>query len=354
MLEILSNMPRWLKLSFIFPLLCLNGILFAFVIDYFQPFINSLIIASIIAFLLELLIELLTKKGLKRSLAITIVILSALIILVITSFILIPILFQQLDELLVNVPQWINQANEYISSNISIFDRFNINIDSVFEQINSKISSIIKTIGTQTFTILFTTINSVFNVLFILILTIFLLIGGEKFWEGIFSWFPQPWHQKIPNYLSSTFKDYFFSRLILVGFASIARGIIFVILGVPSAILFAFGIGIASLVPFIGGVVTILGTLLLFFKSGQLALLFFIFATIIDQITDNVIAPRFMGELIGLNPIWLITSLFIGAKFGGLLGIFLAVPLASVIKKIVDDIRSSVNSPIVTITENNI
>lgn len=352
MLEKLSKIPRWLRLSLIFPILCLNGFLLTLLIKYLEPLISFLVISSIIAFLLELLIQLLTKKGLKRPLAISLVLLSALIILVITSFILVPILIQQLDDLLINAPKWIDQANQYINDEIPLFNRFSVNIDSIIEQITSKISTIIKTIGTQTITILFTTINSVFSVLFILILTIFLLLGGDKFWQGIFSWFPSPWDDKIPNYLSDTFKDYFFSRLILVGFASIARGIIFVILGVPSAILFAFGIGIASLVPFIGGVVTLLVTLLLIFKSGQLALLFFIFATIIDQITDNVVAPRFMGELIGLNPIWLIIALFIGAKLGGLLGIFLAVPLASVIKKIIDDFRSPIDSSIIIIHEN--
>lgn len=353
MLEILSNIPRWLKLSFLFPILCLNGILLAFLINYLQPFISFLIIASIIAFLLELLIKLLINKGVKRTLAITIVLLSALIILTIISFILVPILIQQLDELLINVPKWIEQGNEYVASKKPFFDRFPINIDSIIQEVTSQISKIIKTISTQTISILFTTVNSVFSVLFILILTIFLLIGGDKFWEGIFSWFPQPWNEKVPDYLNQTFKDYLFSRLLLVGFASIARGIVFFLLGVPSPILFAFGIGIAGLVPILAGVVTILGTLLLIFKSGQLALLFFISATLIDQITDNVISPRFMGELIGLNPIWLIISLFIGAKLGGLLGLFLAVPLASVIKKIVDDLRSPIDSSMAILPEND-
>ncbi|WP_373478539.1 AI-2E family transporter [Geminocystis sp.] len=343
MLEKISQLPRWLRLSFIFPLLCLNGVLFALLINYLQPLISFLIIATIIAFLLELLIELLIQKGLKRGLAIILVLLSAVIILVSISFILIPILIQQLDDLLINAPTWIDQANQYLSSDLPIFKRFSIDIHSILEEITGKIANILKTVGTQTLTILLTTINSVFNVLFILILTIFLLLGGDRFWQGIFSWFPKPWNHKIPHYLSQTFKDYFFSRLILVGFASIARGIIFVYLGVPSAILFAFGIGIASLVPFVGGIVTILGTLLLLFKNGQLALLFFVFATIIDQITDNVVAPRFMGEVIGLNPIWLIISLFIGAKLGGLLGLFLAVPLASVIKKLFDDLLDQLN-----------
>ncbi|WP_017294498.1 AI-2E family transporter [Geminocystis herdmanii] len=340
MLEKLGEIPRWLRLSLIFPLLCLNGFLLTLLINYFQPIFSFLIIASILAFLLELLIKLLIQKGVKRALAITIVLLSALFVLIITTFILLPILSQQLQELLISAPKWVDQANKYLLSELPIFDKLSINVDSIIQQITSKISTIIKTVGGQTVNILFTTINSVFNVLFILILTVFLLIGGEKFWLGIFSWFPEPWHEKIPNYLSETFKDYFFSRLILVGIASIVRGFIFVLLGVPYAILFAFGIGIASLVPLLGGIVTLLGTLLLIFKSGQLALLFFICATIIDQLTDNVFAPRIMGELIGLNPVWLIISLVIGAKIGGLLGVFLAVPLASVIKKIIDDFRS--------------
>lgn len=340
MLNKIKAIPPWLRTILVFPLLCLNGFLLILVIDYLQPLVSFLIIASILAFLLELLINLLEQKGLKRALAITIVLFSSLLLLITLTFILFPILSQQLEELLINAPKWIEQANYYFTNELPILDKFPLNFDSIIEQITGKISYIIKTLGSQTLTIVFTTINSIFNVLFIIILTIFLLIGGEKFRTGIFSWLPHPWQDKIPNYMQETFKDYFFSRLILVGSASVIRGLCFVLLGVPYGILFAFGIGLASLVPFLGGVVTILGTLLLIFKSGQLALLFFICATIIDQITDNVIAPRFMGELIGLNPVWLIIALFIGAKLGGLLGIFLAVPLASVVKKIFDDLRS--------------
>ena len=50
MLEKISQLPRWLRLSFIFPLLCLNGVLFALLINYLQPLISFLIIATIIAF----------------------------------------------------------------------------------------------------------------------------------------------------------------------------------------------------------------------------------------------------------------------------------------------------------------
>ncbi len=339
MWEKISNLPRWLKLAFTFPLLALNGVLLALLINYLQPLVSFLIIASIIAFLLELVIELLVQNGSKRSIAITLVLVSAFVITLVFLVILVPVLVEQLEELIINAPKWIDQANDFVISQLPLFEKFNINIESFIQEITERLTFILKTLGNQTINIVVGTITSVFNVLFIFILTIFLLIGGEKFWQGIFSWIPQPWSEKVPQYLRKTFKDYFFSRLILAGISSIVRAIIFALLGVPSAILFAFGIGIGSLIPFAAAVVTLFGTVLLLFKSLKLAILFLVICTIIDQITDNVIAPRLMGELIGLNPIWLIISLFIGAKLGGILGLFLAVPLASVIKKIIDDLR---------------
>ena len=58
------------------------------------------------------------------------------------------------------------------------------------------------------------------------------------------------------------------------------------------------------------------------------------------QINDNVIAPRLMGGMIGLNPVWIILSLFIGGKVAGILGLLIAVPIASVLKSTIDIIRS--------------
>ncbi|MCZ8057243.1 MAG: AI-2E family transporter, partial [Microcystis sp. LE19-12.2C] len=52
------------------------------------------------------------------------------------------------------------------------------------------------------------------------------------------------------------------------------------------------------------------------------------------------IAPRLMGGMIGLNPVWIILSLFIGGKVAGILGLLIAVPIASVLKSTIDIIRS--------------
>jgi predicted PurR-regulated permease PerM len=59
-------------------------------------------------------------------------------------------------------------------------------------------------------------------------------------------------------------------------------------------------------------------------------------------VVDQVIQPRLMGSIVGLQPAWLLISLPIGARLGSLLGLgellglLLAVPLASCTKTYLD------------------
>ena len=65
-------------------------------------------------------------------------------------------------------------------------------------------------------------------------------------------------------------------------------------------------------------------------------------AIVVGQIVDQVIQPRLMGSIVGLQPAWLLIALPIGARvgdlfgFGDLLGLLLAVPVASCVKTLAD------------------
>jgi len=65
-------------------------------------------------------------------------------------------------------------------------------------------------------------------------------------------------------------------------------------------------------------------------------------AITVGQVVDQVIQPRLMGSIVGLQPAWLLISLPIGSRLGSLLGLgellglLLAVPLASCGKTFLD------------------
>lgn len=91
-------------------------------------------------------------------------------------------------------------------------------------------------------------------------------------------------------------------------------------------------IGCTALVPVVGAYVgTVLCALLLVMVSPVATLAFIIFLLILQQIEGNIIYPRVVGTSIGLPGIWVLTAVTIGAGTGGILGVLLSVPVASIL-----------------------
>ncbi|MCS7225384.1 MAG: AI-2E family transporter [Gloeomargarita sp. SKYB31] len=65
----------------------------------------------------------------------------------------------------------------------------------------------------------------------------------------------------------------------------------------------------------------------------------------VDQIVDNVITPRILGNLTGLNPVWVLLSLLISSQAASVVGVLLAVPLAGLLKRIFAEFLQAPLSP---------
>lgn len=343
MFKAFSELPKWLRLAIVFPILFLNGFLFVLLLNYFRTLVTYFIIANLLAFLLELALQSLQDRGVARKWAVTIVLLSTLFMVAVSAFILLPLMTTQLNDLLTKAPHWFEETRQklYNLSESPLLRKLPIDLGKNATKTVENFFERIEGVATHVLVLLAGTLGRLFDTLIVLLFTIFLLAAGDRFWRGILSWLPEPWDRKIPLYTEKTFKDYFYSRLILAGISTAACILVFLLLGIPYPALFALALGISSLIPVVSGILGILLTALLCLNSLAMGFKFFISASIISQIVDNVIAPRLMGDLIGLNPIWLLISLFIGAQIGGILGLLLAVPVASVIKQIIEDLRVS-------------
>ena len=71
--------------------------------------------------------------------------------------------------------------------------------------------------------------------------------------------------------------------------------------------------------------------LLLVMVSPIKALVFLVFLVVLQQIEGNVIYPKVVGTSIGLPGIWVLAAVTIGGGVGGLVGVLLSVPVASVL-----------------------
>lgn len=350
-MESLNKLPRQLSIGLTFPLIFLNGWLLILLARQLQPLLSILITATLIAFLLDYPIRFLHERGVYRGLAVGIVFLLFLAIVSTVGLFLGPIILRQANELLIRLPDWLKSGQQQLQSleNWAVAQQLPLDLSSTYNQLIERLTSVLRSLTSQLIGLIFNTIGSIVNVFLTLVFSIFLVLRGESLWNGILSWFPEQWNRQIRESLPYNFERFIAGQAILATIIGIAQTVAQLILGVPLAQLFGFGIGAASLIPFGGTTTIIVVSLLLSLTNFWLGFKVLVVAIVINQICENVLGPRIVGELTGLNPVWMLISLDIGIRVGGVLGLLIAVPIASFIKVTFDTIRASTSNPTTTL-----
>lgn len=342
MLQLASKLPRWFSLGLAFPILFLNGWLLLRLVDQLEPLVSILIAATLIAFLLDYPIRFLEQLGAKRSVAVGLVFLIFLLLLGLLVLVLGPLILQQANELLTKLPEWIESGRRQLNDLESWADtqQLPIDISGAITQAIDRLTSSLRSLTRQIVNLLFNTIGSLVNIFLTVVFAVFLVFRGQSLWSGILGWLPNEWNTQIREYLPDNFERYIVGQATLAAILATLQTINLFILGVPLALLFGFAIGTASLVPLGGTIGIITVSLLVSLQNFWLGAKVLLAAVVVNQISESVIGPRIVGELIGLNPVWMLISVFIGFKLKGALGLFIAVPIASFIKGTADRFRA--------------
>ncbi|MGE4581999.1 MAG: AI-2E family transporter, partial [Synechococcus sp.] len=163
---------------------------------------------------------------------------------------------------------------------------------------------------------------------------------------GLAQWLPEQWRDRVTGTLERTFRGYFAGQVVLALILSAGQLLVFTLLEIPYGVLFAVLIGFTTLIPYASAISIIFVSAVLGVQDPRTGLELLAAAILVGQLVDQVIQPRLMGSIVGLQPAWLLISLPIGSRvgaifgFGDLLGLLLAVPVASCIKSLADAARS--------------
>ncbi|QZZ20315.1 AI-2E family transporter [Leptothermofonsia sichuanensis E412] len=326
---------RLLVLGLIGPIVALNVWLLSQIFRYFEHLITLLVIAAILAFLLNYPVRLFQYLRLSRSQAVTVVLLVTFAVLVLAGLTLVPLVTIQTTQLVNKIPEWLEASRQ----NLDAFDfwakRHNLPLDlkGFSGRINTQIESQLQTLASQAVGLALGTLSGIIDTILVLVLAFYMLLYGGRLWQGSINLFPPQIGIPLSESLRLNFQNFFITQILLAIFMAIALIPIFISMQVPFALLFAILIGISELIPFIGAALGIgLVTLVVMLQDVGLGLQVGIAATILHQIRDNILAPRMMGDFIGLNPIWIVIALLVGLQIAGFLGVVIAVPIAGTIK----------------------
>ena len=335
------NIQNLLLIGLGFPAVGLNLWVLSQFFRYFEHLITVLTIAALIAFLLNYPVKILERVHFRRIPAIIGVLLVSLTLIVILGVTVVPNAIDQTTQLIRQIPEWIQSSND----NINAWEEWgkskglSIDFNVLRSQINAKIDAQLQIIGSQVLGIAVGTLSGAIDTFSIVVLSIYMLLYGDQLWSGIVEILPDRLAIPLSDSLRLNFQNFFISQLILGTFMICALTPTFFFLNVPFGLSFAIFIGATELIPFIGASLGIgLVTIVIMLKNFGLGLSVLIAAIVIQQVKDNLLAPKLMGEFTGLNPIAILICLLTGGQIAGLLGIIVSVPIVGTIKGTLDAI----------------
>jgi len=186
-----------------------------------------------------------------------------------------------------------------------------------------------------------TVIRSVFGI----VISIYFLFGKERlfvhFKRFIYAAFKTEHANTILEYgraINRIFFDFIISKLLQAFVIFILGLTILVPFDIPLAPLISLFLAITNMIPYIGpwlgGIPSVLLALLFNPIKGLIVLLFIIGMQIVDNL---FIGPKIMSDRVGISPLLVIAGVAIGGTLGGIVGMFLGVPLVAVTKLVFYD-----------------
>jgi len=333
------------------PILVLNFWAVSSILHYFGVLVGILIVSSLLAFLLNYPVSWLVAHGAQREPSSIVVFLLTLALLTALGIILVPVVITQAQQLVLRLPDWIESGRQQL---IVLSQRAEeagvpIDLDAVTTQLVDRLREQLQVLTRGVLNLAVGTVSGVLDILIdgviTVVLTFYLVQHGDELWDSLVQWLPARIQQPFSQTLRLSFQNYFLGQLILGTSMASTLIPIFLILKVPFGLLFGLTIGTMALIPFGGSVGIAVVTLLVTLQNFWLGVKVLIASLIVQQIVDNLIAPRILGSVTGLNPVWVFISILTGAKVAGLLGVVLAVPTAFVVKVALMALRSRLVLP---------
>lgn len=327
-----------------------------------KPFLIGLLISYILLmpcrkiekFYRKFKFKLISKRARGLS-VITTYILAILIIIILINCIL-PIIRESIVELFGNIPGYYESLiHKYNELSEDSFLKSDIIRDKFDELQNFDIKQFLTTNNERIIEYTRNIINvflGIFDVFVSLVVSVYILLQRgqiinflRKLSRAIFK---KETYEVVNKYFmraNEVFFTFISSQLLDAIIVGILTTIAMLILKVKYAPLIGFMIGLFNMIPFIGAIVAVGIGIFITFITGGLgkAIAMAVVVIILQQIDANIINPKIIGSSLEISSLLVLFAITLGGAYLGIIGMFLAVPIAVVIKTILMDYINTKN-----------
>ncbi|MCA9916969.1 MAG: AI-2E family transporter [Anaerolineales bacterium] len=323
----------------------------------FQSLISQLVVAAILAYIMNPIAVMIDRRTrLKRTTGILILYL-LLALAVVGGFIALGFAaFEQVSSLIEQVPQLITDTTavieEFTTRTDPLFEMgplsftpASIDLQIIQDQLMGMVEPAVSQGGQLVTDFATATLTTMGNLLFIFIISIYLAIEIPLLGEHVAGLAQMPGYRKDAERLLREFgriwSAYLRGQVILGLIIFVVVWLGLAILGVQNSLALGLLSGLLEFVPILGPVIGAGAAILVAFfqpdtlaqmANWQFAGIVLIYMLIVQQLENNILVPRIVGESLDLHPLIVMIGVFMGSSLAGILGAILAAPIVATLK----------------------
>ena len=325
--------------------------------DFLKGIFAPFIVGALLAFIMNVPMRFFEKKmkrikndKLRRIIAIGLMLLAVTAVLAAVLLLLVPQIEKTWNNLLEQLPDFLlgvsDRLNLFLTEHPQIRDLLGLGDAPVGIEWKTVVESVIAALENSISTILGGAVNlvgsvasGIVNAAFSIIFAFYCLARketlarqGKKLLYALLKEKNADEVVRVLRMTNATFSNFITGQCI----EAVILGLLFVpamaIFRMPYIPLICVVITITALVPLVGAFVgCFIGAFFIMVNDPMQAVMFVLMFLIIQQFEGNVIYPKVVGESIGLPGMWVLLAVAVGGGLMGVMGMFLMVPLASVI-----------------------
>lgn len=333
-----------------------------FVIGVLSPFV----VGAIIAFILnvpmrgfERLLGKIKNNGLRRVLAASMACVSVLLVLVGVCLLLIPQLVETIGALLPTLQSFFDKVEgwvrELLKDNPELLDSITQGegiakldwatlVQNAFKIVGDSVGAILS----GAFSVIAAIAGGIFNAFISIVFAVYGLVQKENLARQgkklLYAFLPEKAADETVRILrisNVTFSNFLSGQCLEVVILGSMFAVSMAIFGMPYIPLISVLIAVTAFIPVVGAWVgCIFGAFFILVTNPMQAFWFVILFVILQQIENQLIYPRVVGNSIGLPGMWVLLAVSLGGAFMGVAGMFLMIPLVSVIYTLAGEITN--------------
>lgn len=324
----------------------------------FAPFI----LGSVLAFILNVpmraientILKKMTSQKAKRLISVILTLIALLLVIALVFWLLIPQITHTVNSLIPALTAFFNKLQngvmDFLNENPNILawlkentDFESLNLSTLFKDAVSKFGGFASMVLGGAITAIAGIFSGVFDGVIALVFCVYALFQkeilarqGRKLLYAFLKEKTADCIVRIARLTNTTFSNFLSGQCVEVCILGSMFAISMAIFGMPFIPLISVVIAVTAFIPIVGAWVgCILGAFLIFVQDPVLAFWFIVMFLILQQIENSVIYPRVVGTSVGLSGMWVLLAVSVGGEMMGVIGMFLMIPLASVLYALV-------------------